>query len=75
MNLFSLNKNSLALILVGAVAIGFFVAGLFEVLNYFILQILLFLGYATLVVLALTHAIKNERKKNRPEDNLQDDSN
>jgi len=75
MNLFSLNKNSLALILVGAVAIGFFVSGLFKVLDYFIVQILLFFGYAALVVIALSHAIKNERKKNRPEDNLQDDSN
>jgi hypothetical protein len=73
MKLFPLNKNSLALILVSAVAIGFFVAGLFEVLDYFILQVLLFLGYTSLIVTAFYYAIKNH-KKNRLENNLQDDS-
>jgi membrane protein implicated in regulation of membrane protease activity len=74
MKLFPLNKNNIALILVGAIAIGFFVAGLFEVLDYVILQVLLFIGYATLLVFAFYYAVKNY-KKNRLENNLQDDSN
>jgi hypothetical protein len=73
-NLFPLNKNTLALIVVAAVGIGFFVAGLFEVLDYFIFQVLIFLGYGVLIIMAVNYGIKND-KKNRPEDELQDDSN
>ena len=72
MSLFPLNKNNLALIVVAAVGLSFFVAGLFEVLDYFIFQVLLFLGYGVLLVMAIYHGIKND-KKNRLKDKLQDD--
>lgn len=74
MNLFPINRNSIALSVVAFVSIGFFVAGLFDVLDYFIMKALLFTGYAVLLVIALIHAFKNEDKKNRPEEILQDDS-
>lgn len=73
MNMFPLSKNTIALIVVGTVGIGFFVAGLFETLDYFIVQALLFLGYGILVIIAWYYAVTND-KKNRPEDDLQDDS-
>ncbi len=74
MKLFPLNKNSIALLLVGAITIGFFMAGLLKVLDYFIIKALLFSCFATLVIVAISYALKNESKKNRPEDKLQDDS-
>ena len=36
--------------------------------------ILLFSGFGVLLVIAIGSAFKNESKKNRPEDKLQDDS-
>ncbi|MDP5081958.1 MAG: hypothetical protein NWP87_04815 [Winogradskyella sp.] len=74
MKLFSLTKNSVALLCVASITILFFVAGLFNVLNYFIVQALLFSGFGALVIISLSYAIKNNTKKNRPEDELQDDS-
>lgn len=74
MNSFSINKNTIALLIAGVIAIGFFVAGLFDVLDYFIVKALLFSSFAVLVLVALGYALKNEIKKNRPEDKLQDDS-
>lgn len=74
MKLISLNKNSFSLIIITIVGIGFFVAGLFEVLDYFIIKALLFTFYGGLLVLAFWQALKNDTKKNRPEDELQDDS-
>ena len=74
MKFFPQNKNSIALSFVGLVTIGFFIAGMFEVLNYFIIKALLFSGYGILLIIAINYALKNEAKKNRPEDKLQDDS-
>jgi len=74
MKLFPLNKNSIALLFVGLVAIGFFAAGLFKVLDYFIIKVLLIGGFAILLVISIIYASKNKIKKNRPEDKLQDDS-
>ncbi len=74
MKLFPLHKNTLALCFVGLIVIGFFVAGLFHVLDYFIVKVLLFSSSATLVVIAISYALKNETKKKRLEDKLQDDS-
>jgi hypothetical protein len=74
MKLFPLNKNSIALSFVALIAIGFFVAGLFNVLDYFIVKALLFSGFGALVIISISYALKNETKKNRPEDKLQDDS-
>jgi len=74
MKLFSLNRNSLAIILTMTVTIGFFVAGLLEVLDYFIVKVLLFIGFGILFTVAIGYGIKNDTKKNRPEDILLDDS-
>lgn len=74
MKLFPINKNSIALLGVAALTIGFFVAGMLDVLNYFIIKALLFSSFTALVIIAISYASKNEAKKNRPEDKLQDDS-
>ncbi|MCT4629995.1 hypothetical protein [Winogradskyella sp.] len=73
MRLFPLNKNTVALLLVTTVVVGFFAAGMFKVLEYFIVKVLLFLGYGALTIIAFWNALKNDTKKNRPEDKLQDD--
>lgn len=74
MKLFLINKNSIALIFVGVITIGFFVAGLFNVLDNFIVKLLLFSNFGALVIISIGYALKNEIKKNRPEDTPQDDS-
>ncbi len=74
MNLFPLTRNSLALILVAIVTVSFFVAGLLDVLDYFIVKALLFTGFGGLFIVAISYGFKNKSKKNRPEDTLQDDS-
>ena len=75
MNLFSLTKNTVALLCVAGIAIGFFVAGLFNVLDYFIIKALLFSCFGILLGIAISYAITNENKKKRPEDTLKDDYN
>ena len=74
MKLFPLNKNSMALLFVSLIAIGFFVGGLFNVLDYFIVKALLFSGFGATVIISFSYALKNETKKKSPEDKLQDDS-
>ncbi|MFC0604157.1 hypothetical protein [Winogradskyella pulchriflava] len=74
MKLFPLSKNSIALSFVAIITFSFFVAGLFEVLDYVIIQVLLFTSFGALLVIAIFYALKNDNKKNRPEDQLQDDS-
>lgn len=74
MRFFPLNKNSIALLFVSIIAFGFFAAGMFKVLDYFIIKALLFTLFGGLLVVAFWHALKNDTKKNRPEDELQDDS-
>ncbi|WP_299123661.1 hypothetical protein [uncultured Winogradskyella sp.] len=67
-------KDSIALTLATIIVLGLFTAGLFEVLNYFIVKVVLLLSFSVLFIMAFGYAIKNETKKNRPEDILQDDS-
>ena len=74
MKLFSLNKNSGALLATGMVTGGIFIAGLLDVLDYLIVKVLLFVGYAILFIIAIVFALKNDTKKNHPEDKLQGDS-
>jgi len=64
----------MALILTAAVTIGLFVSGLLEILDYFIVKALLFIGFGILFSAAIAYGIKNDTKKNHPEDKLQDDS-
>jgi hypothetical protein len=75
MKLFPLTKNSIALSFVVIMTIGFFIAGLADVLDYFIVKALLFSSFGVLVIIAMSYALKNNIKKNRPKDTLQDDSN
>lgn len=72
MKWFPINKNTIALLFVIIVTLGFFIAGLFEVLDYLIIKFLLICGYIGLVTFAIFFAVKN--RKNRLEDKLQDDS-
>ena len=72
MKWFPINNNTLALLFVIAVTLGFFIAGLFEVLDYLIIKFLLIICFIGLVVVAISFAVKN--RKNRLEDKLQDDS-
>lgn len=74
MKLIPLNRDTIALAFVCVVVFVFFVAGLFKVLDYFIVKAFLFISFGGLVIVAITYAIKNDAKKNRPEDKLQDDS-
>lgn len=74
MKLFPTNKNSIALLCTGVVSIGLFIAGMFKVLDYPIIKALLFVGFAILFFIAVVFALKNDIKKNRPGDKLQDDS-
>lgn len=62
------DKNSIALILVNIVVIGFFVAGLFDVLDYLIIKFLIISGTLALLLTAFYFARRN--RKNRLEDKL-----
>jgi len=66
MKLFPLNKNSIALLFVGVITIGFFIAGLSNILDYIIIKVLLFSGSVTLVIVAIGFALKNDTKKKSP---------
>ncbi len=64
----------MALSFIALIAIGFFVGGLFNVLDYLIVKALLFCGFGAIVIISISYAFKNETRKNRLEDKLQDDS-
>ena len=72
MKWFPINKNTIALLFVITITLGFFIAGLFEVLDYLIIKFLLITSLIGLIIVALMFALKN--RKNRLEDELQDDS-
>ncbi|WP_179345772.1 hypothetical protein [Winogradskyella ursingii] len=72
---FPLNKNTIVLSITGLVTFGFFFGGLFEILDYLIFKILLFFGYAAVLIYGFLQVSKSSEQKNRPEDLPQDDSN
>ena len=74
MKLIPTTKDAIALTCVTLLALGLFVSGLFDVLDYVIVKGMLFIGFGGLFVAAIIIAFKNETKKNRPEDEPQDDS-
>lgn len=74
MKLLPLNKNYITLIIVATLTLGFFIAGLFKILDYLIIKVLLFSGFGVLLLIAIRSAFKNEFKKKRSEDKLQNDS-
>ncbi|NRB59298.1 MAG: hypothetical protein HRU50_05065 [Winogradskyella sp.] len=67
MSLVSLNKNTIALIVVSIIAIAFFVCGMLDILDYVIVKALLFLGIATISIIAFVSGINNATK-NRSKD-------
>ncbi len=73
MKLIPLNKNSIALIVVAVLSLGFFIAGLLDVLDYFIVKVLMFACFGFLIGTAFWYTFKNENKKNRLEEQPQDD--
>ncbi len=61
------SKNTIALTVTGIIAIGFFVAGLFNVLDYFIVKLLLFAGFAMLMIYVVYIVVKQYNEtKNHP---------
>lgn len=64
----ALSKNTIALIYTGIITVGFFVAGLFGVLDYFIVKLLLFVGFALLIIYLIVMVTKQSAEnKNHPE--------
>lgn len=64
----TLHKNTIALTFTGIITVGFFVAGIFGVLDYFIVKLLLFVGFALLVFYLILMIIKQiSENKNHPE--------
>ncbi|WP_435701294.1 hypothetical protein [Winogradskyella wichelsiae] len=74
MKLIPKSKDSIALVLVTIIALGMFISGLCNILDYIIVKILLFVGFGSLLIIAIVYAVKNNIKKNRLEDISQDDS-
>jgi hypothetical protein len=74
MKLIPTSTDSIALTYVLIITLSFFSAGLFDVLDYLIVKILLFQSLGVLIITTIYFALKNDVKKNRPEDKLQDDS-
>ncbi len=69
------NKNTLALIATGILTLSFFVAGLLNVLDYFIVKALLFLGlgvWVTYVCIVVLKSSENQssssKEKTTPSD-------
>lgn len=71
--MFPLNKNTIALSFVAIIVLGFFIAGLFDVLDYFIIKVLLITGTVAIVIATIAFLFKNNAQKNRLDDS-QDDS-
>ena len=69
-----INRNTITLTGVVIVSLGFFVAGLTNVLDYYIVKILLFTGFSMLLCLAIVTVLQKASKKNRLENSSQDDS-
>ncbi len=61
----SFSKNTLALISTGIILFGFFISGIFDVLDYLIVKALLFTAFATLVAILVWIAIKNKQTNSK----------
>jgi hypothetical protein len=57
------SKNTLALIYTGILVLGFFLSGIFDVLDYIIIKLLLFTGFALLGILLVWIAVKENGNK------------
>ena len=67
------NRDTVTLVGVIIVTLGFFVAGLTNILDYYIVKLLLFTGFGVLFLLALVTILNKAGKKNRLENISQDD--
>jgi hypothetical protein len=65
MSFIPINRNTIALITVALIGLGFFAAGLTKTLDYFIIKALLFLSFTVLIVLAIFYGIKNRPSENQ----------
>ncbi|MBF8149312.1 hypothetical protein ITJ86_05355 [Winogradskyella sp. F6397] len=73
-NLIPKTTDAIVLCCVTLLTLCFFIAGLFDVLDYLIVKGILILSFGVLFGLAVMFAIKNKAKENRLEDNPQDGS-
>ncbi len=73
MKLFPLSINTISILTTAITVVGFFIAGLFKVLDNVVIKALFFIGYIALLIAALYFALTG-KQKNRPEDLPQDDS-
>lgn len=57
------NRNTIALIASGCIAIGFLIAGLFDILDYFIVKAILFLAFGALAAYIVAIVTKSYESK------------
>ncbi|RNC87000.1 MAG: hypothetical protein ED556_06135 [Winogradskyella sp.] len=72
---FPLNNNTISLCFVAIITLIFFIAGLFDVLDYIIFKVLLIGLTGTLALIVSVILFKKSLKKNRLENKSQDDYN
>lgn len=70
---FPINKDTISLISVGIITLSFFVAGILDILDYFIFKVLIISGVGILVIITSVLLFKSSLKNNRPEDKTQND--
>lgn len=57
-------RNTLTLIFSGLIVAGFFVSGVLDILDYFIVKAILFASFAALAVYLILIILKDSEKKN-----------
>ncbi|SHH44062.1 hypothetical protein [Winogradskyella jejuensis] len=72
---FPINNNTIALCFVAAITVIFIIAGIFDVLDYAIIKILLIGLTSGLALITSVILFKKEIKRNRLKGNPQDDYN
>ncbi|WP_299114418.1 hypothetical protein [uncultured Winogradskyella sp.] len=72
---FPINNNTISLSFVAIITIVFFIAGLFDVLDFIIIKVLLIGLTGALGLIVSIILFKKGLIKNRPEENPKDDSN
>ncbi|WP_215936982.1 hypothetical protein [Winogradskyella psychrotolerans] len=73
-NLIPKTTDAIVLSCVTILVLSLFIAGLCDVLDYFIIKVMLFICFGSLFITAIIFAAKNDVKENRLEDTPQDDS-
>ena len=70
---FPINKDTVSLMSVIIITVSFFVAGIFDVLDYFAIKVLIMSGVGILVIITSVLLFKSSLKNNRSEDKTQND--